>query len=99
VWLHRVVTAFGSCVAALGGLDAVAFTGGIGEHDAVARAAIAGALSWFGVQIAERATGDEPMAERELTAPGSRVRTFVVPAREELQLAHEATAALAADTR
>jgi acetate kinase len=91
VWLHRVVTQAGSCVAALGGLDALVFTGGIGEHDAIARSAIADALAWLGVEIGERGSDEETTEEYELSAPGARVRVFLVPAREELQLAAEAS--------
>jgi len=73
VWRHRAVTLVGGCVAALGGLDALVFTGGVGEHDAIARAAITDAFAW-------------------LAGP---VRTFVIPAREDLQMAAEAARALA----
>ena len=93
VWLHRIVTYSGSCIAALGGLDALVFTGGVGEHDSIARAAITDALAWLGVLV-EDGEPAETGHEREISAPGAAVRTFVVPAREELQLATEATAAL-----
>ena len=41
VWHHRIVTQIGACVAALGGLDALVFTGAIGEHDQIVRSAVA----------------------------------------------------------
>ena len=44
VWLHRITTLLGGCAAALGGIDALVFSGGIGEHDRVARAAVAAGL-------------------------------------------------------
>jgi acetate kinase len=91
VWRHRLVTLAGACIAALGGLDGLVFTGGIGEHDPTARAALVDGLAWLGVRAAERpsATGD-----RELTVAGSSARVFVITAREDLQLAAEATACL-----
>jgi acetate kinase len=92
VWRHRCVTLLGGCVAALGGIDVLAFTGGIGEHLPAARAAIADGLGWLGVRIDER--WGEDGEDREITAPGARVRTFVITAREDLQLAAEAGAVL-----
>jgi acetate kinase len=88
VWRHRAVTLLGGCVAALGGLDALVFTGGIGEHDRVARAAIGGAFGWLGLTVVESPGLAE--GEREVTGPDASVRTFVVPSREDLQLAREA---------
>jgi acetate kinase len=53
---------------------------------------VAEAFQWLGVAIDDGAEGDdEEVAERELTAPHATVRTFVIPAREDLQLAAEAT--------
>jgi acetate kinase len=90
VWLHRFVTLLGGCVAALQGLDALVFTGGIGERSAPVRAAVAQELGWLGVAV------DEGGGAPEISAAGARVRTFVVPAREDLQLAAEALAAIGA---
>jgi len=94
VWRHRIVERAGACIAVLGGLDALVFTGGIGEHDAVARAALVDGLGWLGVAIRDR---PDDAGERELTAPGSSIRCFVIPAREELQLAAESRACLRGD--
>jgi acetate kinase len=95
VWRHRLVTQLGGCVAALGGLDALVFTGGIGEHDHLVRATVAESFAWLGVAIDDSANAAVADAtERELTAPSASVRTFVVPAREDLQLAAEAAALL-----
>jgi acetate kinase len=90
VWRERAVAAAGACVAAMGGLDALVFTGGIGEHDGIARSAIAGGLAWLGVAVDETDVTDD--GEREITGSDATVRTFVVPSREDLQLAAEASA-------
>jgi len=87
VWRARIVACAGGCIATLGGLDALVFTGGVGEHDLAARAALAGGLTWLGAGLDDDATR---AGERDITAPGSTVRSFVVPAREELQLTTEA---------
>lgn len=83
----------GSLIAAMGGLDAVAFTGGIGENDARIRASILQGLDFLGVRLddARNAAG----AER-LTAEGSPVTAWIVPAAEEAQIASEAYALIAA---
>jgi acetate kinase len=67
VYLHRLRAGIASMAAALGGLDALVFTGGVGEHaEAIRRRAVDG-----------------------LGFLGDAVRTFVIPAREDLQIAHE----------
>ena len=91
VWRHSAIAHAGSCIAALGGLDALVFTGGIGENDPIARAALADGLAWLDVAL------DRDANERnveEIGAAGSRVRTFVIEAREDLQLATEAEACM-----
>lgn len=89
VYLQRFVREFGGCVAALGGIDALAFTGGIGQNSAELRARIAERLAWLGVAVVDEAH------DGEITAPGAGVRSFVVEAREDLQLARETEALLA----
>ncbi len=78
----------GSMIAAMGGLDALAFTGGIGENDRMVRKAIMAGLDWTGLEA--DADANEANAPR-LHSPRSRVTAWVVPAEEE--------AAIAADTR
>jgi acetate kinase len=89
VWHHRIVTQLGACVAALGGLDALVFTGAIGEHDQIVRSAVADSLAWLGVAIADHRPATEGQ-DRELTAPQASVRSFAVTAREDLQIFAEA---------
>ena len=83
---------FRSC---LQGLDVIAFSGGIGEHDKVLRSEVGMALSWLGVEIDERknamARGD---AILPIHAPESRVEVWVVPTDEGRVAAREAAALL-----
>jgi acetate kinase len=78
--------------AILGGLDLLVFTGGIGEHDAAARAHICNGLQFFGLQL------DEQSNERNLgtisSAP-SRIRVCIFPSEEETQIARHACRLLA----
>lgn len=83
----------GSMIAAMGGLDAVAFTGGIGENDAGVREAILKGLGWMGVAADSRANA---AGAAKLHVEGSRVTVWIVPADEERQIALEARAVLAA---
>jgi acetate kinase len=82
----------GSLIAAMGGLDAVAFTGGIGENDPVVRAGIVDGLSFTGAAL-------DPVANAahatRLHAPRSDVAIWTVPAAEEAQIARDALALLA----
>jgi acetate kinase len=92
VWQHRLVTLLGGCIATLGGLDALVFSGGIGEHDRIVWRTVADAFAWLGVAIADAPGGEAIDDIVELTVAGAAVRTFVVHAREDLQLAAEAAA-------
>jgi acetate kinase len=60
----------------------------------VARAAVADGLEWLGVRVKDASASDAIDADVEITATGAPVRTFVVNAREDLQLAAEAAALL-----
>lgn len=82
----------GSMVAAMGGLDAIAFTGGIGENDAAMRAAIVAGLGFLGARIDPAANA----ARAEiLSATGSDVAIRIVRAEEERQIASEARTIMA----
>jgi acetate kinase len=82
----------GSLIAAMGGLDAIAFTGGIGENDAHVRGEILRGLDWAGVAFNEAANRD---GATELHRPGARVAIWTVVAEEERQIAREAFGVMA----
>ncbi|WP_367138462.1 acetate/propionate family kinase [Saccharothrix sp. HUAS TT1] len=94
VYVHRLVAGVAAMAAALGGLDALAFTGGVGEKSVTVRRRAAERLAFLGVAVDpdrdERADGDT-----DVSAPGARVRTLVVTAREDLEIARGTRAALA----
>jgi acetate kinase len=81
--------------AALGGVDQVVFTGGIGENDAEVRAAICAGLSWIGLRLddARNQTANNPISEA-----GSRCRVQVLASQEDQQIARH-TAALTQTAR
>ena len=77
----------GSLIAAMEGLDAIAFTGGIGENAVGVRARICRGLEWTGLRMNPDANhGHGP----RLQSQGSRVAAWVIPAREERQIAQDA---------
>jgi acetate kinase len=82
----------GSMIAAMGGLDAVAFTGGIGEHDAHVRAQIIQGLAWLGLDLDAGANGK---AARQIHRATSKQPIWIIPAEEEAQIAREAVGVMA----
>jgi acetate kinase len=93
MFTHRVVRESGALVATLGGLDVLAFSGGIGEHDAVLRAQVCERLGFLGVQLDE---AQNQLAVGEAVMPihrsGSMVEVWVVPTDEGRVAAREAAA-------
>ncbi len=89
VYLHRLRAKIAAMAAATGGTDAVVFTGGVGEHSAVIRAETAAGLDWIGVAVDAGANAAVADADADISAPCASVRTLVVHAREDLQIAHE----------
>jgi acetate kinase len=96
VYVHRLGGAIAAMAAAMGGLDAVTFTGGVGENSAEVRARVTRSLAFLGVEIDEaRNTG--LTLDAELSTPGASVRTLVLRSREDLQIAQEVRSTLQGD--
>lgn len=93
VYVHRLCAGVASMAASLGGIDVLVFTGGVGENAAAIRAAAAGALAFLGVGT-DAAANDAVAGDAEITAPGAAVRTLVLRAREDVEMAREARGAL-----
>ena len=91
IFIYRLVRESGALVACMQGLDVLAFSGGIGEHDTALRADVAQRLAWLGVAIDPvlnaRATGNDIMT---IHTPQSRVEVWVVPTDEGVVAAREA---------
>jgi acetate kinase len=86
VYLHRLRGLIAAMAASLSGVDALVFTGGVGEHSPVVRQRTADGLGFLGVAV-DPAANAGAQADVEVTAPGAVVRTFVVTAREDLEIA------------
>ncbi|MFO1430710.1 MAG: acetate/propionate family kinase [Candidatus Competibacteraceae bacterium] len=81
---YRIARELGSLTAALGGLDTLVFTGGIGEHAAPVREQVCLRSAWLGIVLDRQA--NQHQAGR-ISAPGSRVTVLVIPTNEELVIA------------
>ena len=87
IFTRSVKKALGGFVALMGGVDAVVFAGGIGEHDARSREEIAGGLESFGISIDSGLNGAKGDAMRRVSASDSVVGVYVVPAKEDWMIA------------
>ena len=85
LFCYRAVREIGSLTAALGGLDTLVFTAGIGEHAAAIRAEMSRGLEWLGVAIDSRANASHGP---QISLPGSRVAVWVIPTDEEVVIAN-----------
>lgn len=90
IFYRRIIAFIGRYFIALGGMDALAFTAGIGENSAQARASIIGLVAEaLGIVIDEDAN-ENGVGERLITKPESKVKVFVIPTNEELVIARDA---------
>ena len=93
VYVHRLRAGMGAMVAAMEGLDVLVFTGGVGERSPEIRAAAARGLSYTGVSLhTER--NEDAAGDAEIGSGSAPVRTFVVTAREDLEIARQVRAVL-----
>jgi len=84
LFIYRIGRELGSLAAAMRGLDAIVFTGGIGEHSASLRERVCRDAAWLGVDLDQRANkADGP----RLSTAASRVAAWMIPTDEELMIA------------
>jgi acetate kinase len=84
LFVYRIGRELGSLAAALGGLDALVFTGGIGENAAPIRARVCRDAAWLGLRLHEHAN---EVGDPRISTDDSRVAVWVVPTNEELMIA------------
>ena len=94
VYVHRLRASIAAMVAAMDGLDALVFTGGVGENAAPVRAAAAGGLRFLGVEI-DPALNSDLAQDGDISASGAPVSVLVVKAREDVEVAREVRRVLA----
>jgi len=89
VFCYRVAGNIGSLTAALGGLDGIVFTAGVGENAAPVRSAICRASAWLGLELDEAANREN---KERISASGSRISAYVIKTDENLMIARHARA-------
>ena len=90
-FIYRVVKYIGAYAAAMNGVDAIAFTAGVGENDKTGRKNICSSLAFMGVEIDDEANNVRG-EERVISSPNSKVKVILIPTNEELAIARETLA-------
>ena len=90
-FVYRVAKYIGAYTAAMNGVDAIAFTAGVGENDKVTRKAVCEYLGYLGVKIDDEAN-DVRGKRTMISAPDSKVKVMLIPTNEELAIARETLA-------
>jgi acetate kinase len=88
MWSYGIRKTIGAYAAAMGGLDLIAFTAGIGENDWEARAEICEGLGFLGVEL-DAAKNEGKRSEGVISKEGARVQVWVIPTNEELAIARD----------
>lgn len=88
---YRVAKYVGAYAAAMGGVDAITFTAGVGENDKVTRKIVCEHLAFLGIQVDDEANAKRGQ-EIRISTPDSRIAVLVIPTNEELAIARETLA-------
>ena len=87
---YRVKKYVGSYAAAMGGIDCLVFTGGIGEHTVCVREAVCRDMEFLGIELDNKLNADPPRdTEYLISTPASKVKVYIIPTNEELYIARE----------
>ena len=88
MYCHQLTKLVGGYIAAMGGTDAIVFTGGIGENNPIYRSYVCDKLAYMGVKIDEVKNNTRGI-EDEISTPDSTVKVYVIPTNEELVIARD----------
>ncbi len=94
VYCHRLISYIGAYIAVLGGVDAITFTAGVGENDALVRAKVVTRLAGIGAHLDTEANQSPSREARVISTPDSPITVLVIPTNEELAMARETKAAI-----
>ena len=89
MYCYRIKKYIGSYIAALGGVDILVFTGGIGENDTIVRAGVCEEMEYLGISIDESKNKGIRGKEADISAENSKVKVLIVPTNEELVIAQD----------
>ena len=96
VYVHRLSAGIAAMTASTGGLDVLVFTGGVGERSPMVRRLAADKLAYLGVAVGDDRNQSGP-DDRDISGGEAGVRTLVIAAREDLQMARESRTLLSGD--
>jgi acetate kinase len=88
MFVHRVIGAVGGMIGILGGLDALVFTGGIGEHSPLIRQRVTDSFGYFGLRL-DRGPNAAVSSDADIASSGSAAPVLVISAREDLAILTE----------
>ena len=91
-FVYRIVKYIGSYIAAMNGVDAIAFTAGLGENNAKVRNMICSSLAYVGVELDQAANEEAAGVEKIISSANSKVKVMAIPTNEELAIARETVA-------
>jgi acetate kinase len=91
LFIYRIVREIGSLSAALGGLDGLVFTGGIGQHDHKTRSEVVAGCAWLGAELDEEANSQ---SEQRIDTTSSAIPIWMIPTDEERVIARNTAALL-----
>jgi acetate kinase len=89
MYAYHIRKYIGMYAAVLNGLDAIVFTGGVGENDVLTRSLVASRLQFFGILLDENKNAAGGRGILEINTPSSPVKILVIPTNEELEIARQ----------
>ena len=89
MYAYRIKKYIGSYAAALGGLDAIVFTAGVGENDPLTRKLVCQDMDFFGIMLDEDKNLKREPGIREINTAAARTKVLVIPTNEELEIANQ----------
>jgi acetate kinase len=87
IFTYRIKKYIGAYIAAMGGIDALVFTGGIGENSELVRKAVCENMEYLGIELDVEKSNSRPDGEVLISQPNSRVQIYKIPTNEELVIA------------
>ena len=89
MYAYRIKKFIGSYAAALNGIDAIIFTAGVGENDALTRKLVCENLEYLGITIDNEANSTRKQGIRKINLPNAKVKVLIIPTNEELEIANQ----------
>ena len=89
MYAYRIKKFIGSYAAALNGIDAIIFTAGVGENDALTRKLVCENLEYLGITINNEVNSTRKPGIREINLPDAKVKVLIIPTNEELEIANQ----------